>query len=101
VDYATGSYVDSAIDGDEDSYDVTNLVAGGIDCLQIEATVNLQSATPTLDVGFDNGTQDLETLTGITGTAKNIRAVFNKDPSGATWTQATVNSVKAILKAVE
>lgn len=95
-------YVEADTSGDDDHYGLTDISASNVECLQIDVECVSTDGSPTLHVGFDDGTAD-EVSGGVIGTGSNtvVRALFPTDPSGAAWSQTSVNSVEATQRMTE
>ena len=94
-------YVDGT-NAEDDHYGITEPSASVIDCLQIDVVCQATSGTPTLHIGFDDGTAD-EVSGGVIGTAANevVRAIFPLDPSNDAWTASAVGAVDATQRVTE
>lgn len=95
-------YVDATVTADDDHYGLTTLSASAVECLQIDCECIAIDGTPTVHIGFDDGTAD-EADDGVIGTGSNtvVRKLFPDDPSGSTWTASSVNSVEATQRMTE
>lgn len=103
VDWGTSDYVEAAATAEDDHYGLSALAgADQVHALQVDVVCVAVDGTPTLHVGFDNGTAD-ESSEGVIGTVSSVckRALFTTDPSGAAWSQASANSVEATQRMTE
>jgi len=97
------SYVEADVTGEDDHYGLETLT--GVDtvhALQIDVVCQATDGTPTLHVGFDDGTAS-EQSGGVIGTASTsvVRKLFTLDPSGSAWTETSVNDVEATQRMTE
>lgn len=103
INWATGTYVEADVTGDDDHYSMDTLPAvTTVHALQIDALVEAVDGTPNLHLGFDDGTAD-ETDVGTiaTGSTTVGRSIHTDDPSGTAWTQSTVNSAELTQRMTE
>lgn len=103
IDWATGTYVEADVTGDDDHYSMDTLPAvTTVHALQVDALVEAVDGTPNLHLGFDDGTAD-ETDVGTiaTGSTTVGRSIHTDDPSGTAWTQSTVNSADLTQRMTE
>ena len=96
-------YVEGDVTGDDDHYGLETLSGtDAVHALQIDVVCKATNGTPTLHVGFDDGTADEESG-GVIGTAstKVVRKLFPLDPSGSAWNETSVNDVEATQRMTE
>ena len=101
-DWDETDYVEGDVTADDDHYGLDTLAGASVHGLRVDAVVKATDGTPTLHIGFDNGTAD-ESNRGIIGTATTVMEVgiFPLDPSGSAWTVSSVNSVEATQRMTE
>lgn len=102
-DWDTSDYIDATTTGDADHYDLTTLAAAdAVHGLRIDCVCIAVDGTPTLHLGFDDGTADEESL-GVIGTGSTVQRYkfFETDPSGGAWDATSVNAVEATLRMTE
>lgn len=102
-DWDTSDYVDGATTGDDDHYGLTTLSSGAtVHGVQIDCVCIATDGTPTLHLGFDDGTAD-EQSQGVIGTGSTVmkRQFFEEDPSNAAWTDTSINAVEATQRMTE
>jgi hypothetical protein len=103
VELDEADYVDGATTADDDHYGLTTLGSyDSVDCMQIDCECDAVDGTPTVHIGFDDGTAD-EDDDGVISTGANtiVRKLFADDPSGSAWTTSSVNSVEATQRMTE
>jgi hypothetical protein len=101
-DWVTTDYVDATTTGDDDHYGLATLAATTIHNLQVNSVVVAVDGTPTLHLGFDDGTDDSISMGIIaTGTDVQMTEAFPLDPSGSAWTNTSVNAVEATQRMTE
>jgi hypothetical protein len=102
-DWVEADYVDATATGNDDHYTHTSPVdAETVHGVQLNCVCNGIDGTPTLHLGMDDGTAD-EVDLGVVPVATTVmyRATFDKDPSGADWTQSSVTSVEMTTRMTE
>ena len=102
-DWDTADYVDATATGNDDHYDLTTLsTATTVHAMRVDAVCIAVDGTPTLHIGFDDGTAD-EVSKGVIGTVSTVQksSCFPLDPSGAAWTQSSANSAEATQRMTE
>lgn len=103
TDWVESDYVEATVSGNDDHYGLEALTGTStVHALQIDAVCRAIDGTPTLHVGFDNGTAN-EQSGGVIGTATTavVRRLFTLDPTGSAWNEASVNSVEATQRMTE
>jgi len=97
TDWDTTDYVDAATAGDDEHYGLDTLSGTTtVHGVRLDAVCIAVSGTPTLHIGFDDGTADEDSM-GVIGTGSTVQKVadFPLDPSGASWNESSINAVDA------
>lgn len=102
TDWDTADYVDATTSGNDDHYTLENVDANTVMSVRVDSVCQATSGTPRLFIGLDDGTAS-ESDEGVIGTGSVVQktALFNLDPSGASWTPANLNSVEGTQRMTE
>ncbi|MCP4896253.1 MAG: hypothetical protein GY906_04690 [bacterium] len=87
----------------DDNYGLTTLgSADSVEGLRVDVVCKATDGTPSLHIGFDDGTVDVDDR-GVIGTSSTVQEMkfFPQDPSSAAWTVSSVNSVEATQRMTE
>jgi hypothetical protein len=96
-------YVDATTTGDDDHYTLGSLQnTDTVHAMRIDVACEAVDGTPTLHIGFDDGTADEEDLgTVATGSVQNFHQTFEEDPSNAAWTKSSAEAIEATQRMTE
>jgi len=105
TNWGTGDYVDATATGNDDHYGLTADVSPAIDTIhgaRIDVACVAVDGTPTLHIGFDDGTADEQSM-GVIGTGTDVgrQVFFEVDPSDNPWTETNFNAIEATQRMTE
>lgn len=96
-------YVDATTTGDDDHFGLSALEnVSTVHCARVDVACVAVDGTPTLHIGFDDGTADEQSMGVVaTGSTQNFQQTFEEDPSNAAWTESAIEAIEMTMRMTE